>query len=96
MERLTGTNKKGGIISLIENNHPTVERIKLLHALAHYEVLAEQGKLFEVIRCGECKNFVTVSCPMIGTCDSCDSECDFSYDSTGFCPYGERGASPNA
>ena len=37
MERLTGRNQYGGIVSRIKDTHRDVERGKLLHALAAYE-----------------------------------------------------------
>jgi hypothetical protein len=48
MERLTGRNEHGGIISNIENTHRDVERVKLLHALAKYEDAEEQGRILPI------------------------------------------------
>lgn len=45
MERLTGRNKHGGIISLITGVHADVERVRLIHKLAAYEEAEEQGRL---------------------------------------------------
>jgi hypothetical protein len=42
------------------------------------------------VKCGECKYYDTDECRMTGTCDGCDCEINLSFNSTGFCSYGER------
>lgn len=48
MERLTGRNEHGGIISLITGVHPDVERMRLLHRLFEFEDAEENGMLIRL------------------------------------------------
>lgn len=48
------------------------------------------GRVVEVVRCGECKYFDTDECAMVGYCDGCDCKVDLGFDEKGYCSRGVK------